>query len=133
MWRNLGGEISEWEPGRVVMTARLTEEDHGFPTARGWIVHGGALSAMADCAVASAAASLAEHGEVPTTSSLQVDYYRPARPGRLIGRATARHRTSRLAYCHATIEQEDGTVVAEARGVLVYLRQKAGPSAPADG
>ena len=122
MWKNLGASVLEWEPGRVVVEAHLTAEWHGFPTARGWIVHGGAVSALADCAVASAAASLMEPGEVPTTASLQVDYYRPAQPGRLLARATARHRTSRLAHCHATLEQEDGTVVAEARGLMYYVR-----------
>lgn len=122
MWRNLDASVLEWEPGRVVVEANLSAEWHGFPTGRGWIVHGGAVSALADCAVASAAASLAEAGEIPTTASLQVDFYRPALPGRLLARATARHRTSRLAHCHATLEQEDGTVFAEARGLMYFVR-----------
>src|SRR5581483_6009644 len=114
--------LLEMAPGSVVVEARLTEAAHGFPTANGWIVHGGAVSALADCALASAAASLAAEGEVPTTASLQVDFYRTARPGRLLGRATARHRTSRLAYCHGTLEQDDGTVVAEARAVMYFVK-----------
>lgn len=122
MWRNLDASVLEWERGHVVVEANLTAEWHGFPTERGWIVHGGAVSALADCAVASAAASLAEAGEIPTTASLQVDFYRPAQPGRLLARATARHRTSRLAHCHATLEQEDGTVFAEARGLMYFVR-----------
>jgi uncharacterized protein (TIGR00369 family) len=126
LWKNIGARILEFEPGRVLVEASLTEEAHGFPTGRGWIVHGGIVSAVADAALASAAGSLAEEGEVPTTSSLQVDFYRPAQLGRLLARATARHRTSRLAYCHATLEQEDGTVVAEARAVMYFVR----PAAP---
>jgi uncharacterized protein (TIGR00369 family) len=126
MWRNLGGRIVDWSAGRIVMEADLTADAHGFPTAGGSIVHGGAISAVADCALASAAASLAGDGEVPATSSLSIDYYRPARPGRLRARAEARHRTSRLAYCQATIEQDDGTVVAEERAVMYFV---AGPAA----
>lgn len=127
MWSNLGARLLAMEPGKVEVEAHLTEEAHGFPTGRGWIVHGGAVSALADCALASAAGSLAADGEVPTTSSLQVDYYRPARPGRILARATARHRTSRLAYCHATVEQGDGTVVAEARAVMYFVRPEKPP------
>ena len=122
MWRNLGARVVSSEPGNVVVEAVLSVEAHGFPTANGPIVHGGALSAFADCALASAAATLAAAGEVPTTSSLSVDFYRPARPGKLLARAEARHRTSRLAYCQATIAQEDGTVVAEGRAVMYFVR-----------
>ena len=124
MWRNLGSRVLSSEPGKVVLEARLTVEDHGFPTAQGTIVHGGALAAFADCALASAAAILAAGGEVPTTSSLSVDFYRPGRPGRLLARAEARHRTNRLAYCQATIQQDDGTVVAEGRAAMFFVKTR---------
>jgi uncharacterized protein (TIGR00369 family) len=130
MWRNLGGRVVSAEPGRVVMEAELSVEAHGFPTRNGPIVHGGALAAFADCALASAAATLASAGEVPTTSSLSVDFYRPGRPGRLVARAEARHRTSRLAYCHCAIEQDDGTVVAEGRAVIYFVKVEAAGENP---
>ena len=125
MWRNLGGRVVSAEPGRVVMEAELSVEAHGFPTRHGPIVHGGALAAFADCALASAAATLASAEEVPTTSSISVDFYRPGRPGRLLARAEARHRSRRLAYCHVAIEQEDGTVVAEGRAVMYFVKAAA--------
>ena len=128
MWRNLGGRVVSAEPGRVVMEADLTVEAHGFPTRNGPIVHGGALAALADCALASAAATLASAEEVPTTSSMSVDFYRPGRPGRMVARAEARHRTNRLAYCHAVIEQDDGTVVAEGRAVMYFVKVDRGPA-----
>jgi uncharacterized protein (TIGR00369 family) len=121
MWRNLNGRVEEEAPGRVVVHADLSADAHGFPTGRGWIVHGGAVSALADCALASAAASLMAPGEVPTTASLSVDFYRPAQPGHFIARAEARHRARRLCYCQATLEQEDGQVVAEARAVMYFV------------
>jgi uncharacterized protein (TIGR00369 family) len=122
MWRNLGARVLSAEPGKVVVEALLTVEAHGFHTGQGPIVHGGALAALADCALASAAATLAAPGEAPTTSSLSVDFYRPGRPGRLLARAETRHRSNRLAYCQATIEQEDGTVVAEGRAVMFFVK-----------
>jgi uncharacterized protein (TIGR00369 family) len=130
MWQNLGGRVVSAGEGRVVLEADLTVEAHGFPTRHGPIVHGGALAALADCALASAAATLASVTEVPTTASLSFDFYRPAQPGRLRARAEARHRTSRLAYCHATIEQEDGTVVGEGRAVMYFVKVPPTPPQP---
>lgn len=121
MWANLGARIVEAEPGRVVVEAILTAEAHGFKSSRGVIVHGGALAALADCAVAASAASVAGDGRTTATSDLKVDFFRPARPGRMVARGQVRHRARRLAFCEASIEQEDGTVVAEARAVMVFI------------
>ena len=132
MWQNLGGRVVSATAGRVVLEADLTVPAHGFPTRHGPIVHGGALAALADCALASAAATLASLQEVPTTSSLSIDFYRPAQPGLLRARAEARHRTSRLAYCHTTIEQEDGTVVAEGRAVMYFVQVPAAAEGASD-
>jgi len=86
------------------------------------IIHGGAIATLADEALASAAFTLAEEGETTTTADLKVDYYRPCRPGRLIAHASVRHRTRRLAFCEASVEQEGGEVVAEARAVIAYVK-----------
>jgi uncharacterized protein (TIGR00369 family) len=56
------------------------------------------------------------------TADLKVDFLRPAKPGRLIARATVRHRTRRLAFCEATVEQDGGPIVAEARAVIAYVK-----------
>ncbi len=110
----------------MLVEARLTGAEHGFPTERGVIVHGGALAALADMAVATAAASVAGPGEVPTTVDLGLDFLRPGLPGRLLGRAEVRRRTRRLCFARAMVEQEDGTVVAEARAVLAFVASGAG-------
>src|SRR5260370_6007095 len=123
MIANIGGSLVEAKPGHLVLAAEMTTERHGFPTSRGPIVHGGAIATLADEALASVAFPLAEEGEVTTTSGLQLDYYRPAQLGRLVARAEVRHRTRRLAYCHATVEQADGKVVAEARATIVYVKE----------
>ena len=130
MIANIGSHILEVGAGTLVLEATMTPERHGFPTSRGAIVHGGAIATLADEALASVAFTLAAEGEVTTTSGLQVDYYRPAALGRLVARAVVRHRTRRLAYCHATVEQADGQVVAEGRATIAYVRDPAAAAGP---
>jgi uncharacterized protein (TIGR00369 family) len=122
MLKNIGARIVEVSPGTLVVEADLSESRHGFPSGRGPIVHGGAIATLADEALASVALTMAKDGEITTTSNLQVDYYRPATPGKLIARASVRHRSRRLAYCQATVEQLDGSVVAECRAVIAYVK-----------
>ena len=66
--------------------------------------------------------TVAEEGETTVTADLKVDFLRPAKPGRLVARATVRHRTRRLAFCEATVEHAHGEVVAEARAVIAYVK-----------
>ena len=122
MVANIGTRLVEVKAGSIVLEGNLTAEAHGFPTGRGLIVHGGAIATLADEALASVAFTLAEEGETTTTADLKVDYYRPCRPGRLIAHASVRHRTRRLAFCEASVEQEGGEVVAEARAVIAYVK-----------
>jgi uncharacterized protein (TIGR00369 family) len=122
MVANIGTRMLEVAHGRLVLEGNLTGESHGFPTSRGTIIHGGAIATLADEALASVAFTAAEEGETTVTADLKVDFLRPAKPGRLIARATLRHRTRRLAFCEATVEQEGGQIVAEARAVIAYVR-----------
>lgn len=122
MVANIGTRIVELGHGRLVLEGNLTAEAHGFPTSRGTVVHGGAIATLADEALASAAFTAAEEGETTVTADLKVDFLRPARPGRLVARATVRHRTRRLAFCETTVEQANGQVVAEARAVIAYVK-----------
>lgn len=122
MVANLGTRLIEADAGIVVLEGNLTSAAHGFPTSRGPIVHGGALATLADEALASAAFTLAAEGETTTTADLKIDFFRPAKPGRMIARASVRHRTRRLAFCEARVEQESGEVVAEARAVIAFVK-----------
>ena len=123
MVANIGTELVEVGPGTIVLACNMTEAAHGFPTARGTIVHGGAIATIADEALASVAFTQAEEGQTTVTADLKVDFLRPASPGRLIARATVRHRTRRLAFCEATVEQDGGAIVAEARAVIAYVKE----------
>jgi uncharacterized protein (TIGR00369 family) len=125
MIANIGARMVEVGSGTLVLEANLTEAAHGFPTSRGVIVHGGAIATLADETLATVAFTVAEEGETTATADLKVDYYRPGKLGRLICRGRVRHRTRRLAFCEATVEQESGEVIAEARAVIAYLRDRA--------
>ena len=123
MIANIGGRIVDVGPGTLVLEGNLTADRHSFPTSRGPIVHGGAIATLADEALATVAFTLADEGETTVTADLKVDFLRPATPGRLVARATVRHRTKRLAFTEATVEQaDDGKIVAEARAVIAYVR-----------
>ena len=121
MWANLGARLTNVEAGAVLVEAQLTTDAHGFPTSRGAIVHGGALAALADMALASAGASVAQDGQTVTTVDLKVDVLQPAQPGTLLARGRVQRRTRRLCFASASVEQPDGLVVAEARAVLAYV------------
>jgi uncharacterized protein (TIGR00369 family) len=122
MIANIGGRIVDVGPGTLVLEGNLTADRHSFPTSRGPIVHGGAVATLADEALATVAFTVADEGETTVTADLKVDFLRPATPGRLVARATVRHRTRRLAFTEATVEQADGQIVAEARAVIAYVR-----------
>jgi uncharacterized protein (TIGR00369 family) len=122
MVANIGTQLVEVGFGKIVLSSSMTAEGHGFPTARGTIVHGGAIATIADEALASVAFTQAEEGQTTVTADLKVDFLRPAVPGKLIARAAVRHRTRRLAFCEATVEQDGGEIVAEARAVIAYVK-----------
>jgi uncharacterized protein (TIGR00369 family) len=122
MVANIGTRIVEVGYGKLVLEGNMTADRHGFPTSHGTVVHGGAIATLADEALASVAFTVAEEGETTVTADLKVDYLRPAKPGRLIARATVRHRTRRLAFCEATVEHAHGEIVAEARAVIAYVK-----------
>ncbi len=122
MVKNIGTRLVEVDHGKLVLEGNLTAESHGFPTSRGTIIHGGAVATLADEALASVAFTVAEEGESTVTADLKIDFLRPATPGRLIARATVRHRTRRLAFCEATVEHANGQIVAEARALISYVK-----------
>ena len=122
MIANIGTQLVEVSRGKLVLSGNLTGESHGFPTSRGTIIHGGAIATLLDESLASVAFTAADEGETTVTVDLKVDFLRAAKPGRLVARATLRHRTRRLAFCEATVEQEGGDIVAEARAVIAYLK-----------
>src|SRR3989441_9982849 len=122
MVANIGTRLVEVDYGKLVLEGHMTAESHGFPTSRGPIVHGGAIATLADEALASVAFTVAEEGGTTLTADLKIDFLRPAKPGRLVARATVRHRARRLAVCAAWGGQGHSHDVAEARAVIAYVK-----------
>jgi uncharacterized protein (TIGR00369 family) len=120
VYRTFRMRIVEAEAGRVRLEAEPNAEAAGFPTARGPILHGGVIATIADSALATAAGTVADEGMVPTTADLHVEFFRTGRPGPVSAQAEVRHRTRRLAYCSATVEQ-DGEPIAEARATIAFV------------
>jgi uncharacterized protein (TIGR00369 family) len=122
MYANLGIRVTGIRERTVELEANPTAEAHGFAGPNGYIIHGGAVATIADCALACAAVAAAVEGETCTTADLRVEFFRPTQPGiQVQATGECRHRTRRLAYCSATLTQA-GKVVAEARATIAYLR-----------
>ena len=122
MAANISARVVDTGAGTVVLEGNMTAAEHGFPSSRGPIVHGGAIATLADECLERVALTVAGEGETTATADLKVDYLRPARPGRLVARGTVRQRTRRLAFCEATVEQDGGEVVAEAHAVIAFVK-----------
>src|SRR5438128_12636766 len=112
-----GGRLRQARPRRQPDARGARLSDLPRPDRPRW-----SIATLADEALASVGFTVAEEGETTVTADLKIDFLRPAKPGRLVARAGVRHRTRRLAFCEATVEQSHGEVVAEARAVIAYVK-----------
>jgi uncharacterized protein (TIGR00369 family) len=106
-----GMEVVEASPGSVTVVMRV-EERHvnlqGF-------VHGGMLAILADTACGLSIRSAMEPGRLHVTSDLDIHFLAPAGPGRLLGRGEAVKVGRSLAFAEASIEDEEGRLLARAQ------------------
>ena len=87
-------------------------------------ISGGMLSAMLDSVTGLAAlVALPEHLTAAHTS-LKVEYLRPARPGKLVGRARVVDQVDRNLRSEGELRDPEGTVVARGEATLRVLRKK---------
>lgn len=117
MWANLGMRIVEARSGEAVVEGDFSPAEHGQLAS----IHRGAVAALADGALACAAGTLIEEGEVATTVELTVDFYQPIAAGRVVARGLVRDRSGHIVYCAATVDQ-GGVVLAEARATVALVR-----------
>jgi uncharacterized protein (TIGR00369 family) len=90
-------------------------------------VQGGMLAAMLDDTLGPALVATLAQDEFGTTADLQVQFLRPARPGRLVGRGRVLRRGKQIAFLAGELSDESGAVVATATATAVIIR----PAAPA--
>ena len=123
VWRTLGYRRTVSERGRAVLEWDAPA-DYAFPAESGYIVHGGLVATLLDTAMGSACFSVLEDGETFLTADLNVEFFRPARPGTLSAEGRVVHRTKRMVFCAADLQDIDGTHLASARCTQVLRTER---------
>ena len=125
--RYLGIRGESAEKGRSVLRLPVRPEFVGDPLRPA--LHGGVISALIDTAGGLAAWSALEEGETVSTVDLTVDYREPGRlGGELRAEAELLRKGNRVCHVRVRVTQE-GTLVAEGRGVYNIHRRKQGGAA----
>jgi uncharacterized protein (TIGR00369 family) len=114
VWRTLGYRGEPPENGQAVIEWDASEE-YSFPADSGPILHGGLVTTVLDTAMGGACWSLLEEGETFLTADLRVEFFRPARPGKLRAEGRVVHRTKRIVFCAAEAFDTERNIVAAAR------------------
>jgi len=118
----LGLELHRFEHGQAEVQVDL-DTVH----LNSWeVAHGGVLMTMLDVAMAHAARSMnakePDHGPGVVTVEMKTSFMRPAE-GRLVAKASVLHRSTTMAFCEASVLDEDHHLCAHATGTFKYLRQ----------
>ena len=116
----IGMRVVERGDGRAVLEWDA-QEQYGFPTSTGQVIHGGMVTTILDSAMGGACWSVLAEDEVFLTADLRVEFYRSARPGLLTARGTVIKRTSRLAFCAAELFDPDDRLLASSRCTQAIL------------
>ncbi len=117
----LGFELLRFEHGEAELAVELREE-----LCNSWsVAHGGVTMTLLDVAMAHAARSPGEDGQVENsgvvTIEMKTSFMRPGL-GRLVATGRRLHRTASIAFCEATLADAQGQLVAQATGTFKYLR-----------
>ena len=106
-----GMEVVDASPGDVTVAMRVEERHENLQGA----VHGGLLAILADTACGLAIRSAMEPGRLHVTADLDIHFLAPAKPGRLLGRGKAVKVGRSLAFAEASIEDDEGRLLARAQ------------------
>lgn len=114
-----GGGASQW---RVNL-----DEGH----TNSWeVAHGGVLMTLLDVAMATAARGPQTDGPGCATIEMKTSFMRPAQ-GQLRAEGKLLHRTLSMAFCEASVFNEEGELCAHGTGTFKYLRSLGGKREPA--
>ena len=117
----LGFELISWDGGQAEIALELRDE-----LTNSWsVAHGGVSMTLLDVVMAHAARSPNQPGiaESPgvVTIEMKTTFMRPGL-GRMVGKGKLLHRTASMAFCEASLFDEQGLLVAQATGTFKYLR-----------
>lgn len=108
----LGWELVSISPEDGTIEVAFTASE-AFLNPAGFI-QGGFLAAMLDDTLGPALVAGLNPGDFAPTTDLHVQFLRPARPGRLLGRGRVVRRGRDVAFLAGELAEEDGAVVAVA-------------------
>jgi uncharacterized protein (TIGR00369 family) len=112
-WVTLGYRGVEQRDGVSVIEWDATV-DYCFHGGSGPIVHGGLVATLLDTAMGGACHSVLHEGETFLTADLRAEFFRPTRPGTLRAEGRVVHRTKRMVFCAADLNDDEGTHLASA-------------------
>ncbi len=114
---SLGIELHGYSEGHTELRVDL-DEAH----LNAWeVAHGGVLMTLMDVAMAMAARSATGHGGGVATIEMKTSFMRPAQH-QLRAVAKLLHKTATLAFCEASVFDDEGKLCATASGTFKYLR-----------
>ncbi len=117
----LGFELLRFEKGEAELAVQLRDE-----LCNSWsVAHGGVTMTLLDVTMAHAARSPDEGGAAEqsgvVTIEMKTSFMRPGL-GRLVAIGKRLHRTASMAFCEASIRDDEGRIVAHATGTFKYLK-----------
>ena len=123
----LGWELLSVDPDAGTIEVAFTAGDR-FLNPVG-VVQGGFLAAMLDDTLGPALVATLGPGQFAPTTDLHVQFLRPARPGRLVGRGRIVRRGKDVGFMSGELVDSSGAVVATATATAQIRTMQAGPSA----
>ena len=116
-------------PYYQLLQIRLEEIDLGFARFRMpfrrelvqayGVAHGGAITSLADTAVAFALMTLIQPGERVTTVEMKINFLAPVIEGELVGESRVIQKGKRLALADMEVKDQNGKLVA--KGLATYM------------
>ncbi|TMC10009.1 MAG: PaaI family thioesterase [Chloroflexi bacterium] len=120
-WRWLGLRLLEAEPGRTLVSMRVTEEMRNH----GGVCHGGFLSALADSAMGSAMATVLPEGERHLSFDLKLSFMKPVQVGQEVrASGSVVHGGRRTGVCEARLQVGEDLVGTGSASFIVYLPEQ---------
>ena len=114
----LGIEILEAESGQAVLQMPFTVKlSNG-----GGVMHGGAMTTLADTAIAMAIKSLVPEGTPFATITLSMEFIAPVLEGRVTAKAKVKGPTGRTFHSECELYREDDKLCARMTSVFKLLR-----------